>query len=45
MINKGVIWTGHPGQVNKTSIFNTKAIINERERDWKLTGYPYEVLH
>ena len=45
MINEGVIWTGHPGQVNKTSVFNTRAIINQHDREWKLNGYPYEVLH
>ncbi|HEX6180986.1 MAG TPA: hypothetical protein VFZ47_07040 [Chitinophagaceae bacterium] len=45
MISEGVIWTGHPGQVNKTSVFNTLAIINQHDREWKLHGYPYEVLH
>ncbi len=45
MIGQGVVWSGHPGQTNKTDIFDTQAIIDHRKREWKLAGYPYEVLH
>ncbi|HYF29997.1 MAG TPA: VOC family protein [Chitinophagaceae bacterium] len=44
MIDKGITWTGHPGQANITDVFNTVAVIEGQEKNWTLTGYPYQVL-
>jgi catechol 2,3-dioxygenase-like lactoylglutathione lyase family enzyme len=45
VIKKGVIWTGHPNQPNKTDIFKTEVVIGgEYVIDfWNIENYPYSI--
>ena len=45
MFNEGIVWTGHPGQINMTSVFNTTATIGNTSEKWTLSGYPYQIQH
>ncbi len=45
MIQKGRVWSSHPGQANETSVFKTSVTVRTALKDkWNLLGYPYELL-
>jgi catechol 2,3-dioxygenase-like lactoylglutathione lyase family enzyme len=46
MIRKGMVWSAHSGQVNKTDIFPTSVTIDapNRKNAWRSSKQPYEIL-
>ncbi|HLG38374.1 MAG TPA: VOC family protein [Chitinophagaceae bacterium] len=45
MIQKGRVWSGHPGQKNETTVFKTSVTIRSAvNKEWKFPDYPYELL-